>query len=187
MNDGFCEWWRKTEFGSRMKRTIFENKRQADCWRHFHQVAGIQDGTPKVMCKQCCHVLHHPADGHRGTSSMRKHIQGPSCRRESSQGNDIRTLLQEKAHSAPQKATFTHQAWIEGVISFITALRLPFQLVEHPQFHALIKIARLAPSFPEIPSAYTVRRQLREMVQERQQSLLLRLPKGAKLSIALDC
>lgn len=69
----------------------------------------------------------------------------------------------------------------------MTASRLPFQLVEHPQFRALIEMARLAPSFPEIPSAYMVRRQLQELVQERQQTLLRTLPMDAKLSIALDC
>jgi len=76
---------------------------------------------------------------------------------------------------------------MERVIAFITALRLPFQLVEHPQFSALIEMARLAPSLPKIPSAYMVRRHLREMVEEQQQNLLSKLPTGAKISIALDC
>ena len=48
-------------------------------------------------------------------------------------------------------------------------------------------MARLAPSFPEIPSAYMVRRHLQELVQEQQHTLLWMLPTGAKLSIALDC
>lgn len=46
---------------------------------------------------------------------------------------------------------------------------------------------RLAPSMPEIPSSHTVRRRLHELVEERQQSLLQKLPMGSKLSIALDC
>ena len=46
---------------------------------------------------------------------------------------------------------------------------------------------RLAPSFPEIPSAYIIRQQLQGMVAERQRTLLQELPSGAKLSIALDC
>jgi hypothetical protein len=46
---------------------------------------------------------------------------------------------------------------------------------------------RLAPSFPEIPSAYIIRRQLQGMVAERHRTLLQELPTGAKLSIALDC
>jgi hypothetical protein len=76
---------------------------------------------------------------------------------------------------------------METVITFITASRLPFQLVEHPEFRALIKMARLAPSFPEIPSAYMVRRHLQELVEERQYTLLRKLTEGAKFSIALDC
>ena len=76
---------------------------------------------------------------------------------------------------------------MERIITFITASRLPFQLVEHPEFCALIEMARLAPSFPEIPSAYTVRRHLQELVEECQYALIQKLPEGAKLSIALDC
>ena len=48
-------------------------------------------------------------------------------------------------------------------------------------------MARLAPSVPTIPSAYMVRRYLREIVEEQQLNLLSKLPPGAKLSIALDC
>lgn len=57
MNDEFCEWWLMTVYGSQMKRNIFEKRRQADCWNHFHQVATIQDGSPKVMCKVCGQVI----------------------------------------------------------------------------------------------------------------------------------
>ncbi|KAB8227108.1 uncharacterized protein BDW43DRAFT_317149 [Aspergillus alliaceus] len=31
VNDEFVAWWLKTEFGSRMKRNIYENKHQAEC------------------------------------------------------------------------------------------------------------------------------------------------------------
>lgn len=48
-------------------------------------------------------------------------------------------------------------------------------------------MVRLAPCFPEIPTATTVRRHLQEIVKERQYTLLQKLPDGAKLSIALDC
>ena len=90
-------WWLKTEFGSQMKRNIFENKRQAECWKHFYQVAFIQDGSPKVMCKICGQILSHPANGHRGTSSMNKHFsQGVNCRRVAPRSQDIRRLMQER-------------------------------------------------------------------------------------------
>jgi ribosomal protein S27E len=94
MNDEFCRWWLMTEYGSQMKRNVFEKRRQADCWNHFHQVASIQDGSPKVMCKVCGQVIIHPAVGNRGTSSLNKHVrQGVNCRR-SKPSQDIRKLLQ---------------------------------------------------------------------------------------------
>lgn len=73
------------------------------------------------------------------------------------------------------------------MISLITELRLPFQFVEHPRFHKLVKLASLAPSPPRILSAYLVRQKIQAKVIERQKSLLQMLPSGAKLSIALDC
>ena len=80
VNNEFVAWWLNTEFGSQMKWNIFENKCQAEYWKHFHQVASIQDGSPKVMCKICDQILNHPANGHRGTSSMNKHfLQGVNC------------------------------------------------------------------------------------------------------------
>lgn len=76
---------------------------------------------------------------------------------------------------------------MERLITFITTSRLPFQLIKHPEFRALLEIARLAPCFPEIPTATTVRRHLQEIVEERQYTLLQKLPNSAKLSITLDC
>ncbi|KAJ6175047.1 hypothetical protein N7485_004852 [Penicillium canescens] len=51
VNEDFIVWWLKTEYGSKMKRNIFEGKRNAECWDHFYQAAAIQDGSPKVICK----------------------------------------------------------------------------------------------------------------------------------------
>lgn len=65
--------------------------------------------------------------------------------------------------------------------------RLPFQFIEHPEFHDVIHFARLAPGRPTIPSSKTIRARLREFVKEQQQSVLRRLPSNAKLSLALDC
>jgi hypothetical protein len=95
-NDEFVAWWLQTEFGSRIKRNIFEGRRQAECWKHFHQVAAIKDGAPKVLCKSCDHALHHPGDGHRGTSTMNKHYSSSvNCRKMTSQSNDIRKLIRQ--------------------------------------------------------------------------------------------
>ncbi|KAJ5215577.1 uncharacterized protein N7498_002009 [Penicillium cinerascens] len=187
MNDEFCGWWLMTEFGSQMKRNVFEKRRQADCWNHFHQVATIQDGSPKVMCKVCGQVIIHPAVGNRGTSSLNKHVrEGVNCRR-SKPSQDIRKLLQSGGSHSRQPESFTLKEFDESVISLITELRLPFQFVEHPRFHKLVQLASLAPSPPRILSAYLVRQKVQAKVIERQKSLLQMLPSGAKLSIALDC
>ncbi|EED11521.1 conserved hypothetical protein [Talaromyces stipitatus ATCC 10500] len=188
VNDDFVTWWLSTEYGSQMKRNIFEGKHQSECWQHFHQVAAIQDGSPKVMYKVCNHILSHPADRHRGTSSMNKHYSsGVNCRKSVPVSKDIKRLIQDGMHSAPQKTHYTAKAWMERLVTFITTSRLPFQLVEYPQFRALIEMAQRAPLLPILPCAKTIRNHLQELVQERQKSLLQKLSQGAKLSIALDC
>lgn len=66
-------------------------------------------------------------------------------------------------------------------------LRLPFQIVEHPQFQSLLQLSQSAPALPDFPSAKTIQRRLSSTVKERHQSLLRTLPPNAKVSIALDC
>ena len=56
---------------------------------------------------------------------------------------------------------------MDRLTTFIVALRLPFQLVEHPEFRALIEIASSALTIPKIPSARTIRQHLQETVKER--------------------
>ncbi|KAJ5378259.1 uncharacterized protein N7496_005668 [Penicillium cataractarum] len=158
-----------------MKRNIFKGRRNAECWDHFYQVATIQDGSPKVICKNCDHILTHPTDKRRGTSTMNRHYSGPT------QSQDIRKAIKNGAYLSSRKASFT------PLITFIAASRLPFQLIKYPEFRALLEMARLAPCFPKIPTATTVRRHLQEIVEERQYTLLQKLPNSAKLSIALDC
>ena len=93
-NDDFIIWWLQTEFGSQMKGNIFDVKHQSECWDHFEQVAAPQDGTPKVMCKTCNHILAHPADRHRGTTHMNKHYtQGVNCRKLVPRSQNIRQMI----------------------------------------------------------------------------------------------
>lgn len=82
---------------------------------------------------------------------------------------------------------FSQEAWEEKLLTFLTVARLPFRLIEHHEFHSLIRMAQSAPSCPEIPSAKTIRRRLQTSVKERQQDILRKLPHDAKLSIAIDC
>lgn len=69
----------------------------------------------------------------------------------------------------------------------MTIARLPFRLIEHPEFHRLIRMAQSAPTFPHIPSPRTIRRRLQTSVEDKQKGVLRKLPSNAKLSIALDC
>jgi hypothetical protein len=83
---------------------------------------------------------------------------------------------------------FSQWSGEEQLLRFLTVTRLPFNLVEHPQFHNLIRMAQSAPSCPQIPSGKTIRRRLQKSsVKEQQQGILRTLPTDAKLSIALDC
>lgn len=75
----------------------------------------------------------------------------------------------------------------QQIVRTITALQLPFQVVEHPELQMLCRLARAAPSMPEFPSARTVQRRLQESVDDANQKILEKLPSTAKLSIALDC
>jgi len=94
VNDDFVRWWLNTEYGSEIKRNIFIGKRHAESWDYFHQVAAVQNGYPKVMCKKCDHILAHPADRHRGTSTMNRHYsQGTNCWKLPPHSQDIRRLI----------------------------------------------------------------------------------------------
>ncbi|KAL4755576.1 uncharacterized protein BDW70DRAFT_165380 [Aspergillus foveolatus] len=73
--------------------------------------------------------------------------------------------IKNRACPVSYKVLFMPQAWIERLITFIAALQLPFQLVEYPEFHALLEIAWLAPYFPEIPAIIIVYYYLQEIVE----------------------
>ncbi|KAJ5249580.1 hypothetical protein N7524_011896 [Penicillium chrysogenum] len=190
-NDDFVNWWLQTDFGKKKGIHWETSRHQSDVWQYFEQVASSGDGAPKIMCKRCHKVLEHPQISRNGTSTMRTHIKGITCQQ--TMGNngapkqDIKRLMQDAAHHAPRTCLFTQELWEEQLISFIAVSRLPFQLVEHSQFRSLVKMAQLAPTCPEVPSAKTMRRRLQSTVKERQQNILRGLPDGAKLSIALDC
>jgi hypothetical protein len=93
-NNEFVQWWLTTDFGRGKKRNLFEAERRASCWKHFDQVADIKDGTPKVMCKRCGTILHHPANSHQGTSSMNKHYtRNVSCQNAAAKKPNIKQLM----------------------------------------------------------------------------------------------
>lgn len=81
----------------------------------------------------------------------------------------------------------SREQWEVELITTITILRLPFQIVEHPQFQKLFRLTQSAPSLLAFLSAKTAQRRLRSIIKERQQYLLQTVPADAKISIALDC
>lgn len=81
---------------------------------------------------------------------------------------------------------FDQGVWEHKLLKLLTTSCLPFQFVEHPEFHDVISYARCASSRPDIPSSKTVRTRLRDSVKEQQQKILQKLPPGAKISLALD-
>lgn len=87
----------------------------------------------------------------------------------------------------PDVEEFSQEGWEQGLLTFITDTRLPFQLVKHPAFHKLIQQAQSAPLTLSIPSAKTIRRRLKASIQDQQEGILRTLPQGTRISIALDC
>lgn len=51
-------------------------------WEHFEQVAHEKTGEPKVMCKRCFTTLTHPGHKRTGTSALKAHLKGGTCRLE---------------------------------------------------------------------------------------------------------
>ncbi|CAP94930.1 hypothetical protein N7489_004599 [Penicillium chrysogenum] len=185
--DEFVAWWLETEFG-RKKRLHWSGNRTAACWQHFDQVANAKTGKPGAKCRQCHKVLDHPANGRYGTTALHRHLAGPTCRKSTRQKTNIKGLLINAAQNAPATPTpFTQEAWEHKLLKLLCLSRLPFRFIEHAEFRDVIAYARLAPTQPQIPSAKTMRSQLRGYVQEQQQSILKQLPPGVKLSLALDC
>lgn len=163
----------------------------ADVWKHFDQVAGIETGIPKVICRACLTLLDHPQHKKHGTSAMGKHQRSKSCRK-----GQKRTCHQALVSNSIQKAflgvpsgpnKFTTSQFEERLLRTIACLRLPFQTVENPEFQALLKFIHLGPGELEMPSAKTLRRRLRDAVRGQQESQLRDLPEDAKVSLALDC
>jgi hypothetical protein len=92
----FIEWWLTTQYGSTpdAQRIHWDGKRyKSDIWSSFHQIANIQTGKPKVMCKQCGVMFGHPALN--GTTALRRHQTNGSCRRLKGKQTNIQQLIQK--------------------------------------------------------------------------------------------
>ncbi|KAJ6087075.1 hypothetical protein N7467_005989 [Penicillium canescens] len=69
----------------------------------------------------------------------------------------------EKCLAAEYSPAFTRR---------VTVLRLPFQIVEHPQFQKFIRLSRSMLTLPKFPTGRTIQRLLRRTIKEKQQRLL---------------
>lgn len=81
----FVEWWLTTTFGSNpeCRNTLhWDGKKTSVLWEHFEQVAHEKTGEPKVMCKRCFTTLTHPGHKRTGTSALKAHLKGGTCRLE---------------------------------------------------------------------------------------------------------
>lgn len=68
----------------------------------------------------------------------------------------------------------------------VTALRLSFRSVENVELRKWVRMASLADKPPEILSERQLRDRLNDEVISTLEALKKRLPKGSKISIALD-
>ena len=195
--DDFFSWWLHTEYGrqlngggrSRIKWSI--GTRSAEVWNHFHQVAEIHTGRPKVVCQSCLTLLDHPHHKSNGTSAMGRHQKSSSCQKGKKRATQ-QTLIQDSIQTASVATVttgspFTKEQLEEQLLKTITGLRLPFQVVEDVAFQQLLNLVHSGSPRLELPSAKTLRRRLRDAVIEQHMSQLKDLPEDAKVSLALDC
>jgi hypothetical protein len=80
----FVEWWLTTGFGMNPQcrdGLHWDGKKKSDLWENFEQVAHEKTGEPKVMCKHCFSTLAHPGHKRAGTSALKTHLKGGSCRK----------------------------------------------------------------------------------------------------------
>jgi hypothetical protein len=94
----FIEWWLTTQYGSKpdAQRIHWDRKGYtSDVWIAFDQIANIQTGKPKVICKHCGIMLSHPALN--GTTALHRHQKNASCQRskDKQKQTNIQHLMQK--------------------------------------------------------------------------------------------
>lgn len=58
----WVKWWSETDYGLNNHKVAWDSPHGAtsETWKHFHQIAHMDSGRPKVMCKRCDVILEHP-------------------------------------------------------------------------------------------------------------------------------
>jgi hypothetical protein len=212
----FLEWWKTTDYVDTVRQKPYNWATQltSKYWDYFLQIADQDTGLPKAICKQCNAILEHPnwlpGRPGNGTSGLKRHLPmhaNLSKRKEHNQrliSNAFEDVVSNRTQLDPlsltnlcsfnlqktkglEKAPFTTDGWYKVLLRFISRSKLPFRIVEHPDFHEVINYARLSSVPPVFPDRTTLARYLNSVVEDTERSLLDSLPSGSKISIALDC
>ncbi|KAJ5751564.1 hypothetical protein N7520_008481, partial [Penicillium odoratum] len=170
----FLGWWEKTEYGHKLNGDgqsqikWSTESRHADAWKHFDQVADIDSGRPRVLCKACLTLLDHPQYKGNGTSAMSRHQKSNSCRKGKKRGSHQTLIPDSLQNHSMRESANVHKVTTfqleEQLLKTITCLRLPFQTVENPVFQRLLNLVNSGTGVLELPSAKTLRRRLRNAV-----------------------
>lgn len=85
--------------GAEKKKIYWDGaKHHSDIWAHFDQVAHYTSGEPKVMCRKCGKILHHPNYTSNGTNSLRRHWKSdgwPKATNKAVKQPSIQKLMQD--------------------------------------------------------------------------------------------
>lgn len=103
----FIEWWFTTQYGSKpeARRIHWDGKGHiSDIWTYFDQVANIQTGKPKVICKHCGVMFGHPSLN--GTTALRRHWNNGSCQKKKGKQTNIQHLMQQAVLISDKKAQY---------------------------------------------------------------------------------
>ncbi|KAJ5653026.1 hypothetical protein N7490_000029 [Penicillium lividum] len=58
-------------------------------------------------------------------------------------------------------SAFTTEGWYDTLLKFISDSKLPFRILEHPDFEAVLNYCRLSPIPPPIPGRTTIKSHLK--------------------------
>lgn len=81
----FMEWWSQTKWVSNLqsdpkkKAVKWGSVKLSATWKDFYEVANIQTGEPKVLCRICKQIIQHPHTTSNGTSALGNHVASSRC------------------------------------------------------------------------------------------------------------
>lgn len=86
VRDAFLTWWKESPYAKQKNRKpSWGGDKRSPGWFAFDEVATI-DGSPKIRCDYCFHLLTHPNFERKGTQTMNSHPFTQKCGRAASKG-----------------------------------------------------------------------------------------------------